>query len=219
MKRKHESGYYRFNQIDSSIAPKRTSVKYHKELIELGLVNPTKNGFRLTTVRNAMNILWGYSFWCVNRDYKTLNELTTIFIDSVVVNKLTQQQYAAKRNLESKKAREVKKSIMPDLEYRFLTGEIKARTSCRAMAKTLGVSLTIANKSLHRVVKKGDVKFVTHLPNPNKTRYHKLKFKLGLFECERYLRFVHSVGKNSLIINSSLGKPTMLANNVHKKQA
>ena len=83
MKRKHQSGYYTFNQIDSSIAPKRTSIKYHKELIESGLVIPTKNGFRLINIRSAMQTMLGYSMWCIQSRVNTLDELTLLIIDAV----------------------------------------------------------------------------------------------------------------------------------------
>lgn len=181
LKRRFKSGYFHFSQIHDGTVSYRTAIKYHKKLLAEGYISPTKNGFRLRNFRQAMNNCFGYIFR-IHGFSETLKGIQNDITDSLTKNKLRQQYLVAKHNLALKLGKMYDLNKRHFVYHSFLTGKANAITSCRSIAKLLGISISEANDSLNRLEKQK----LVHIERKDQ-KITKQKIRTGLFEGERYV--------------------------------
>lgn len=193
LKRRFKSGYFHFDQIHDGTVSYRTAIKYHKELIASGAIAATKNGFRLRKFRQAMNDCFGYIFR-IHGFSETLKGIQQDITDSLTKNKLRQQYLLAKRDLALKLGKMYDLNKRHFVYHSFLTGKANAITSCRSIAKLLGISISEANDSLNRLEKQK----LVHIERKEQ-KVTKDKIRTGIFEGERYVCAVKNTRFISMI--------------------
>lgn len=206
LKREYSSGYMRKKPTNP------TKLKYFNHLIKAGLISGTNKGWRLKNLRGAINDIYGYQFKIINYS-NNIQEMTEFILDGLVFNKLKQQYRAAKSLLATKTGNVVRKKGSRSVRTFLLAGKIHVqtkdcfkektfdiKTSSRSMAKSIGISQTMANYILNRIEKIKMIEFDITKKGQRITKYIKgIYNERYVWTCERYLIDIIKVPFNSIL--------------------
>ena len=162
----------------------QTHRKYFKFLINKGLINPTKNGYRLLSLRKSMETYFGFQFRIikVTDSVKSTNDM---LLGALTLNHFQNRKYAAKQYLEAQQGRVVTKCGSRSIETRLLAGDVTVMFSSRDIGLKLGVSHSTANNIINRLEKNKIIK-VRKIVNSFSKKEIKMD-KGYVWKCERYL--------------------------------
>lgn len=132
-------------------------------------------------IRGFSKIITEYFTYQIRLYNKTgnLKSLCYAILESLAINKLKQQMFSTRQRFLDTHGGKSKKLFQAHLKERT----IECRTSSRSLAKTLGISHTIANSVLNSLKKQGIAVFKNY--SQCKSANRMLRLKTGTFLCQR----------------------------------
>jgi hypothetical protein len=202
LKRFKPSGFILFEEIKQ--LPKYcgcslpTIQKLLNESILEGIAKKCKTGYAILGFRKIIQKFYIYDLKIIDKS-GDLKSLTEKVMESVAINKLSQQSFKRKKGLlEQQRGNKNKNLLLAKIKDRSFGFE--CRTSARVMAKTLDCSHVIANRILNSIQKKGFVTFVNFIKDLTKSASYFIYKKTGYFFAVRFLTEISRACSDSLVV-------------------
>lgn len=201
LKRYDHSGFLRFNDISNLSkycnCSKSTAQNLLNDSVSLGVAKICKTGYAIIGFKKLIQKFYINDIRIFDKS-GNLKSLTDKVMESIAINKLSQQSFMRKKALldqsRGSKNKHVLNAKIKDRAFGF-----ECRTSARVMAKTLGCSHVIANRVLNSIEKKGLAVFIDFGKDLAKNASFLCFVKTGYFFAKRFLLEINKIEVDELI--------------------